>query len=61
MAKKPGGKKRKQASDAASILGKRGVAARKAKWGEEEFRRQLQERGKLGGRPRKKPAPKETT
>ncbi len=40
-------------SNAASLMGRRSVKARLALWGEEEFRRRLQEWGKLGGRPPK--------
>ncbi|MGH9473381.1 MAG: hypothetical protein ACRD1M_11645 [Terriglobales bacterium] len=42
-----------KASEAASLLGKRSVRARRERWGEEEFARKLREWGKLGGRPRK--------
>ena len=41
-----------KASQAASLLGKRSAAARKKKWGAAEFKRRMQEWGKLGGRPR---------
>ena len=50
----------KNASAAGSMLGNRSVKARKEKWGEEEFARRMREWGKLGGRPRKKPAQKAT-
>lgn len=43
----------KQASEAARLLARRSVKARRKKWGEDEFTRKLQEWGKLGGRPRK--------
>ena len=39
-------------SNAASLMGRRSVKARLALWGEEEFRRRLQEWGRLGGRPK---------
>lgn len=42
-----------KASEAASLLGKRSVKARREAWGKEEFQRRLQQWGKLGGRPRK--------
>jgi hypothetical protein len=41
------------ASDAARALAQRSVAARKEKWGAKEFKKRMQEWGKLGGRPRK--------
>ncbi|MGH9478504.1 MAG: hypothetical protein ACRD1A_04685 [Terriglobales bacterium] len=44
-----------KASEAASLLGKCSVRARRERWGEEEFARKLREWGKLGGRPRKQP------
>jgi hypothetical protein len=40
-----------RASDAARLMGRRSVKARIEQWGAEEFRRRLQEWGKLGGRP----------
>ncbi|MGH9482730.1 MAG: hypothetical protein ACRD1L_11640 [Terriglobales bacterium] len=42
-----------KASEAASVLGKRSVRARRERWGEAEFQRRMREWGKLGGRPRK--------
>ena len=42
-----------KASDAAKTLALRSVAARRRKWGEEEFRAKMREWGKLGGRPKK--------
>jgi hypothetical protein len=48
---KPGFKE--AASDAARALAMRSVAARKKKWGAKEFKKRMQEWGKLGGRPRK--------
>ncbi|MGH9525048.1 MAG: hypothetical protein ACRD2F_00110 [Terriglobales bacterium] len=42
-----------KASQAASLLGKRSVRARRAAWGEEVFKSKLRAWGKLGGRPRK--------
>ena len=32
-------------------MGRRSVKARKEQWGESEFKRRMQEWGKLGGRP----------
>jgi len=37
---------------AASLLGKASAAARRKKWGDEEFTRRMKEWGKLGGRPK---------
>ena len=34
------------------MLAKRSVKARKEKWGEDEFKRRMQEWGSLGGRPK---------
>ncbi|HEY6347223.1 MAG TPA: hypothetical protein VIY49_37510 [Bryobacteraceae bacterium] len=45
-------KKKTAASEAASLMGRRSVKARREKWGEAEFERKLQEWGKLGGRPK---------
>jgi hypothetical protein len=42
----------KEASSAASMLGRRSVQARIKKWGKGEFKRRMQEWGKLGGRPK---------
>jgi len=39
-------------SEAARMLARWSVKARKEKWGEDEFKRRLQEWGRLGGRPR---------
>jgi len=39
-------------SEAARMLAKRSVKARKEKWGEAEFKRRMQEWGSLGGRPK---------
>ncbi|HEX9135427.1 MAG TPA: hypothetical protein VF905_00600 [Nitrospirota bacterium] len=39
-------------SQAASLMGRRSVEARKKKWGKKEFARRLREWGKLGGRPK---------
>jgi hypothetical protein len=41
-----------KASEAASLMGRRSAKARKEQWGDVEFRRRMQERGKLGGRPK---------
>jgi hypothetical protein len=41
-----------KANEAASLLAKRSVEARKKKWGKQEFKRRMQEWGKLGGRPK---------
>lgn len=43
---------------AASLLGKASAAARREKWGEEEFKRKMQQWGKLGGRPKKQSSEK---
>lgn len=43
-----------RASEAARELAKRSIAARRLKWGNEGFRKRMQEWGKLGGRPPKK-------
>ena len=42
-------------SEAASLMGRRSVKARKEQWGEAEYRRRMQEWGKLGGRPKGRP------
>jgi hypothetical protein len=39
-------------SEAASLMGRRSAKSRKARWGETEFKRRMQEWGKLGGRPK---------
>ncbi len=39
-------------SEAASLMGRKSVEARKKKWGKKEFVRRLREVGKLGGRPK---------
>ena len=39
-------------SEAARMLAKRSVKARKEKWGEDELKRRMQEWGSLGGRPK---------
>jgi hypothetical protein len=38
--------------EAASLMGRRSAKSRKEQWGAEEFRRRMQEWGKLGGRPK---------
>lgn len=48
-----------RANKAASLLGKRSAAARRKAWGAAEFKRRMQQWGKLGGRPRKKSQTKE--
>jgi hypothetical protein len=51
------------ASQAASLMGKRSAEARIKKWGKREFKRKMREWGKLGGRPKgsgKKRAESET-
>ena len=53
--------KQKDVNKAASLLGKRSAEARKKKWGVKEFKRRMQEWGKLGGRPPKKKAAKSST
>jgi hypothetical protein len=45
-------KKPEDASNAASLMGRRSAEARKKKWGKREFERRLREWGKLGGRPK---------
>jgi hypothetical protein len=52
---KPGTKPdiKEAVSEVARALAMRSVAARKKKWGAKEFKRRMQEWGKLGGRPRK--------
>ncbi len=40
-------------SNAASLMGRKSVEARKNKWGKKEFVRKMRAWGKLGGRPRK--------
>jgi hypothetical protein len=40
-------------NQAARLMGRKSVEARKKKWGKREFVHRLQEWGKLGGRPRK--------
>lgn len=42
----------KQASEAARLLARRSVRARRERWGEPEFVRRMREWGKLGGRPK---------
>jgi hypothetical protein len=42
-----------KANQAARLLAKRSVKARRARWGDEGFARRIREWGKLGGRPRK--------
>jgi hypothetical protein len=41
-----------EVSQAASLLGRKSVEARKKKWGKKEFVRKMQAWGKLGGRPK---------
>lgn len=43
----------KEASEAASVLGRRSVETRIGKWGKRGFKQRLRDWGKLGGRPRK--------
>lgn len=45
-------KQTKKVNEAASLLGKRSAKARRKKWGTAEFKRRMQEWGKLGGRPK---------
>jgi hypothetical protein len=40
-------------SEVMSLMGKRSAAARKKRWGEEEFQDRMRRYGKLGGRPKK--------
>jgi hypothetical protein len=44
--------KKTAASEASSLMGRRSVKARIAKWGKAEFERKMQEWGKMGGRPK---------
>jgi len=44
--------KKKAASEAASLLGRKSAEARAQKWGKKEFTRKMQAWGKLGGRPK---------
>jgi hypothetical protein len=44
----------KKKNEAAQMLAKRSVRARREKWGEKEFLRRMRKWGKLGGRPPKK-------
>ncbi len=53
-------KSKEPISEAASMLGKKSAEARRAKWGEKEFKRRMREWGKTGGRPRKPKADKKT-
>lgn len=39
-------------SEAASLMGQQSAKSRKEQWGDVEFRRRMQEWGKLGGRPK---------
>jgi hypothetical protein len=39
-------------NQAASLMGRKSVAARKKKWGKREFVRRMRACGKLGGRPK---------
>ncbi len=48
----------KASSDAARLLARRSVKARREAWGEAEFARRMRAWGKLGGRPRKSTAQK---
>lgn len=43
---------KKQANEAAVLLARRSVKARREAWGEEEFVQRMREWGKLGGRPK---------
>lgn len=45
-------KRTKRVNEAASLLGKRSANARRKRWGTAEFKRRMQEWGKLGGRPK---------
>lgn len=45
---------RKNTSEAARLLARKSVRARREKWGEKEFLRRMREWGKKGGRPPKK-------
>jgi hypothetical protein len=48
---------RMDVNQAARLMGRKSVEARKKKWGKREFVRRMQEWGKLGGRPRKSEKP----
>ena len=45
-------KKSEDASNAASLMGRRSAEAREKKWGKQEFKRRMRKWGKLGGRPK---------
>jgi hypothetical protein len=45
-------KRNSAASDAARLMARRSIKARREKWGEAEFQRKMQEWGRLGGRPK---------
>ena len=40
-------------NQAARLMGRKSVEARKKKWGKKEFLKRMREYGKLGGRPKK--------
>ena len=40
-------------SEVMSLMGKRSADAREKAWGKKEFKKRMQEWGKLGGRPKK--------
>ena len=44
----------RKASQAAKVLARRSVAARRLEWGKDGFRERMRAWGKLGGRPRTK-------
>ena len=46
-------KTNRSVNQAASLLGKRSAEARKKAWGAKEFKKKMQDWGKLGGRPKK--------
>jgi hypothetical protein len=45
-------KTNRRVNQAASLLGRRSAEARKKAWGAKEFKKRMQEYGKLGGRPK---------
>jgi len=46
-------KTNRSVNQAASLLGKRSAEARKKAWGAKEFKKKMQDWGRLGGRPKK--------
>lgn len=48
----PVNRTKQKASEAASLMGRLSVKSRRKQWGAAEFKRRMQEWGKLGGRPK---------